>query len=100
MIVGEYEKMPARNNWHYVTITYNSLNSVYLWKNKANVEWKLYPTENENELRVDKSVSYYDSANWKTAEVTNEGIYGPHGEFYTRMNSNVFKDEYKSVNVG
>ena len=78
--------MPATNDWHYVTITYDSLNSVYLWKNKANIEWKLYPTENENQLRVDESVSYYNSHSWKTAEVTNKGIYGPHRELYTRMN--------------
>ena len=41
--------------------------------------------EKENELRVDKSVSYYSSANWKIAEVTNKGIYGTQKEFYTRM---------------
>ena len=86
MIVGEYKRMPATNDWHYVTITYDSLNSVYSWKTKSNAEWKLYPTEKENQLRVDESVSYYHTANWKTADVTNEGIYGPYGELYTRMN--------------
>lgn len=86
MIVGEYQRKPATNNWHYVTITYDSLNSVYLWENRANKKWKLYPTENEKELRVDESVSYYNSANWTIAGVTNEGIYGPYREFYTRMN--------------
>ena len=58
-----------------MTITYDSFNSVYLWKNKANQIYKLHPTKNHDELRVDESVGYYKSANWTIAKVTEEGIY-------------------------
>ena len=89
MIVGEYENLAysdaAKNEYHYVTITYDSLNSVYIWKNKANSNWKLHPTEEEFELRVDKSVSYYKDG-WKIAKVKKNGIFGPGNEFYTRVN--------------
>ena len=88
LIVGEYENLlyneSAKNDWHYVNITYDSSNSVYLWKNRANVRWKLYPTDNEDELRVEKSNPYFNSG-WTIASVTNEGIYGPRNELYTRM---------------
>ena len=67
-----------------MTITYDSAKSVYLWKNKANVEWILHPTNKEDELRVDESNPYYDD--WKIARVTTEGIYGTGDELYTRMN--------------
>ena len=74
-----------QNNYHYVNITYDSSNSVYLWRNRANKVWKLYPTAEQNELRVDESVGYYSSANWKIAKVDNEGIYGPYNELYRKM---------------
>ena len=68
-----------------MTITYNSLSSVYIWKNRANLKWKHDPTENKIELRVDESVSYY-SSDWKISRVTNAGIFGPGNEFYTKIN--------------
>ena len=88
LIVGEYENLrydeSNKNDWHYVTITYDSSNSVYLWKNRANVKWKLYPTNKKDELRVEESNPFYNSG-WTIARVTNAGIYGPHNELYTRM---------------
>ena len=89
MIVGEYENLgysgSAKNNYHYVTITYDSFKSVYIWKNRANSKWELHPTEEEFELRVDESVGYYSNG-WTIAKVTSKGIFGPFNEFYTRMN--------------
>ena len=67
-----------------MTITYDASKSVYLWRNKANVEWILHPTIKEDELRVDNSNPYYSV--WKIARVTSEGIYGTGGDLYTRMN--------------
>ena len=85
LIVGEYRNRvhggSPTNNWHYVTITYDPCNTVYLWKNRANQTWKLHPTDKEDELRVDESSPYY-SKGWKIAKVTDEGIYGPGNEFY------------------
>ena len=87
-LVGTYENLgyteSARNDFHCVNITYDSSNSVYLWKNRAGSEWKLHPTKKEDELRVDKSVNCYQSG-WKIAKVTDAGIYGPGDELYTRM---------------
>ena len=57
---------------------------MYLWKNRANQTWKLHPTDKEDELRVDESSPYY-SKGWKIAQVTDECIYGPGNEFYTRI---------------
>ena len=40
LLVGEYENLAYsgsnKNNYHYATITYDSSNSVYLWKNREN----------------------------------------------------------------
>ena len=87
LIVGEYENLfydeSNRNNWHYVTITYDSSISVYLWKNRANVKWKLYPTDKEDEFRVEESNPFHNSG-WTIARVTNAGIYGPYNELFTR----------------
>ena len=96
--MGTYEnlKYTNKNNYHYVTITYNASNSVYLWKNRAGRIYKLHPTDKANELRVDENVAYYSAANWKIAKVTDEGIYGPYNELFTRMNwfklFNIFYD--------
>ena len=86
-ILGTYEnqKYANQNDYHYVNITYDSSNSVYLWRNRANRVYKLHPTAKQNELRVDESVGYYSSANWKIAKVDNEGIYGPYNELYRKM---------------
>ena len=83
MIVGEYENQ-NKNNYHYATITYDSSNSVYLWKNRANRVYKLHPTDKEDEPRVDESIPYYNLG-WKIARVTSKGIYAMYNEFYTRM---------------
>ena len=87
MILGTYENQvyATQNDYHYVNITYDSSNSVYLWKNRANKVYKLHPTAKQTELRVNESVGYYKSANWKIAEVANEGIYGPYKELYRKM---------------
>ena len=87
MILGTYEnqKYTTQNNYHYVNITYDSPNSVYLWKNRANKVYKLHPTSKQNELRVDESVYYYSEASWKIAKIDNEGIYGPYNELYKKM---------------
>ena len=65
MLVGEYENLAYsgsnKNNYHYATITYDSSNSVYLWKNRANRVYKLHPTDKEDELSVDESVPDYNS---------------------------------------
>ena len=40
LLVGEYENLgysgSNKNNYHYATITYDSSNLVYLWKNREN----------------------------------------------------------------
>ena len=75
-ILGIYEnqKYTNQNNYHYVNITYDSPNSVYLWKNRANRVYKIDPIAKQNELRVDENVDYYNSANWKIAKVDNEAL--------------------------
>ena len=84
MIVGEYWNLiysgSAKNNYHYVTITYDSFNSLYFWENRANSKWKLHPTEKEFGLRVDESVDYYSSG-WTIARVTEKSIFGTYHEF-------------------
>ena len=87
MILGTYENQmhENQNDFHYVNITYDSSNSVYLWRNRANRVWKLYPTAIEDELRVDESVYYYSEANWRIAKIDNQGIYGPYNELYKKM---------------
>ena len=86
VILGTYENQlyKNQNGYHYVNITYDSSNSVYLWKNRANRVYKLHPTAEQNELRVDESVGYYTSANWKIARIDNQGIYGPYDELYRK----------------
>ena len=87
VILGTYENQlyENQNGYHYVNITFDSSNSVYLWKNRANRVYKLHPTAKQNELRVDESVGYYTSANWKIARIDNQGIYGPYDELCRKM---------------
>ena len=87
MILGTYECQlhASQNDYHYVNITHDSSTSVYLWKNRGKKLWTLHPAEKEDELRVDEIVGEYSTANWKSAKVTNEGIYGPHNDLYKKM---------------
>ena len=39
-VEGEYERASPSNDWHYVTISKKNEN-VFIWKNKAGVEWDL-----------------------------------------------------------
>ena len=86
-VIGTYENhlydKKGKNNWHYVTITYNQKASTYTWRNRANVQWTLYPTENENLLTVGKDCPYYKNGH-TSAKIDSKGIYGPWNELYTR----------------
>ena len=86
-ILGIYEnqKYTNQNKYHYVNITCDLPNSVYLWKNRVNRVYKLHPIAKQNELRVDENVDYYSSANWKIAKVDNESIYDPYNELHRKM---------------
>ena len=79
----------AKNNWHFVTITYNADQGTYTWKNKANRQWTLYPSSVENVLKVGTDCPYYKNGH-VTATFTTNGVLGPHGELYTRKCKLVF----------
>ena len=86
-VIGTYENhlydKGGKNNWHFVTITYNQTASTYTWRNRANVQWTLYPTENENLLTVGKDCPYYKNGH-TSAKIDIKGIYGPWNKLYTR----------------
>ena len=89
LAIGEFENhkhdgTSIKNNWHYVTITYDPIAETYTWKNKANRKWSLYPTEDESILRVGRDCPYYDETSYSKAAVTTEGIIGPHNVLYAR----------------
>ena len=73
----------GKNNWHYVTITYDQANDKYIWRNRAGRSWSLYATEKENELRVGTDCPYYKSG-YTIAKVNYKGIYGVGNELYSR----------------
>ena len=74
-----------QNGHHYVNIIYDSSNSVYLWKNRANRKWILHPNAKQNELRVVESVPHYRPAKWEIAKIDNDGIYGPYNKLYRNL---------------
>ena len=86
-LVGTYENLlyeiGGKNNRHYVTITYNETAAQYTWKKHANVQWTLYPTENQLELTVGTDCPYY-SIGYTLAKIDEKGIYGPGNELYAR----------------
>lgn len=84
LAVGKFERRPVENNWHIVTITYHEPNNQYIWENAAGRKWSLYPTENENELRVGEDCPYY-SHGYTIAEITNEEVYGVGRELYWKL---------------
>ena len=67
-----------------MTITYDPLVETYAWKNRANRKWSLYPTEDENTLRVGTDCPYYDETKYSKAAVTMDGIMGPQNVLYAR----------------
>ena len=79
----KYDGKSSKNNWHYVTITYDSDNGNYVWTNKAGRKWKLYPSSVSDELKVGPDCPYYKSGH-EAVNFTASGVYGPHGEFYSR----------------
>ena len=83
--VGDFEnhKYTTKNNWHYVSITYDSVKGTYKWENKAGVSWTLYPTNNGNELKVGTDCPYYKNGH-VVAKFDANGVEGPHGEIYSR----------------
>lgn len=105
-IAGTYENLKysgaKKNNWHYVTVTAdNADKSVYTWKNRAGVSWKMTrDTTDPNTFNIGPDCPYYDyfktSHNYMYTKSTLktstdgpntsvEGIYGPWNELYTKM---------------
>ena len=58
---------------------------MHLWKNRANRVYKPHPIAKRNEFRVEESVGFYSSANWKIAKNDNEGIYGTYNELFNKI---------------
>ena len=50
LLVGEYERSPPDNPWHYVTITKAGSGRVH-WKNRAPCEWDLAIDAESGELK-------------------------------------------------
>lgn len=40
-LLGNYERVPGCNEWHYITITKDQINERFKWTNKANISWDL-----------------------------------------------------------
>ncbi|XP_066925289.1 uncharacterized protein [Clytia hemisphaerica] len=90
--VGTFENLQYvegvdKNDWHYVTITYNAASKSYTWSNQAGVSWSLYPTSKSGELRVGQDCPYYSTGH-TIANFTADGVYGPWDEFYSRKVGN------------
>ena len=83
-VIGMYKRIPPLNDWHYVTITYDSKTLTYTWENRASRKWSLYPTDKDDELRVGEDCPYY-SDGYKIARITEEGIFGAH-DLYIKNN--------------
>ena len=78
---GKYERKPAENDWHYVTIS-KMFNGNYKWINKAGFEWNLISNGQEcNLLQVGTECPYY-SEGYTFTRFNEKGIYGPGDEFY------------------
>lgn len=73
-----------KNDWHYVTISYNAASKCYKWTNRAGVTWSLYPRGKNDSLEVGTDCPYYNDGHTEAA-FTKEGVYGPWKEFYDRV---------------
>merc|ERR1711962_751840 len=94
-VEGDYEQTspPSSNDWHYVKITAKpGSDRVFIWKNKAEVEWELILTNMENDgvvvFKVGEDCPYmqmgYTQARLFVREDKIE-IEGPNG-IYTKKN--------------
>ena len=88
MFVGEFEIKQPTNDWHYVTISFNSATNVYKWKNRAGKIWTLYPQTN-NTLRVGEDCPYFGKGH-TSALFSSIGVYGPWNVLYQRIGKNGF----------
>jgi len=84
----QYVKGAGKNDWHYVTITYNAASKSYIWSNRAGISWSLYPTSKSGELRVGQDCPPYYSTGHTIANFTADGVYGPSNELYSRKVGN------------
>lgn len=87
LVIGTFENHKydngGKNDWHYVTITYDSASNTYTWKNRAGKSWTLSSSSTFNKLEVHADCPYYASG-YTTAEYNQMGIYGYGNEFYTK----------------
>lgn len=87
MLVGDFENHDydeqGKNDWHYVSISYNHFEDNYTWSNRAGVSWTLYPTERSHVLRVGEDCPYFKDG-YEISEVNQMGVYGPGMEFYSK----------------
>ena len=74
-------KAGVENDWHHVEISKMSSGN-YKWKNRANTEWELIPRVKDcNLIDVNPTAPYY-SDGYTSYSFNENGIYGPHDEFY------------------
>lgn len=57
-LVGEYVHDPEQNTWHRGTISIGA-DKTMIWRNKADVTWKLSPSIKEGVLRTGDDCPYY-----------------------------------------
>jgi hypothetical protein len=82
LLEGQYERLPAKNNWHLVEISIKSPGKLQ-WKNKAGVKWTLTAQSgNGNVLEVGTDCPYYKNG-YTLTTFNSTGIVGPGNEFYT-----------------
>jgi len=90
VLVGNFENhdydAEGKNDWHYVSISYNHFEDNYTWSNKAAVSWTLYPTERPHVLKVGEDCPYFKDG-YEILEVNQMGVYGPGMEFYSKSES-------------
>eukprot|EP00111_Clytia_hemisphaerica_P016629 TCONS_00049309-protein len=87
LLCGDFENhkydLKGKNDWHYVHIDYDESTQKYTWSNRAGVKWSMYQTNVFNKLRVGEDCPYLKNG-YTEAIFTDNGIYGPHKEFYDK----------------
>ena len=83
-------RSPVTNNWHYVNIRRKTgSQNVFIWKNKANVEWELTFLEEEKNqvLKFKVGNNPYTKHGYHEARLFTDNkirIEGPYKEMYTK----------------
>eukprot|EP01060_Flectonema_neradi_P034148 TRINITY_DN5906_c2_g1_i1.p1 TRINITY_DN5906_c2_g1~~TRINITY_DN5906_c2_g1_i1.p1 ORF type:complete len:483 (+),score=128.90 TRINITY_DN5906_c2_g1_i1:59-1507(+) len=86
-----YDGTPHKNEWCFVTVTFNSFNNTFTWGNNAGNQWILYPVHDDpTMLLVDAGCPYYKEGHRsvsirRDADGTIESLIGPREVVYSRQ---------------